>query len=183
MQIRPEEILPTLEKAKALCFLDIESTNLKADYGTCLVASIKPYGSPVQTWTSRPGFDKGLLEEVSRELNNYVVWVTFYGRRFDVPFIQSRLVRHCLPPLPKRHHIDIWQVVKQGTCISRRNQAHLLEWFDLGERKMSLGPDVWAEVAENPKNVGVLKKRCESDVKGLEQLYDRTKHLIGEITR
>lgn len=184
MQIRADEFLPIAERAGAVAFVDIEASNLKADFGTVVVVSIKPYkGEPV-TFTARPGRDKGLLKKVVKELEKYQVIVTFYGKLFDVPFLNSRLIRHGLPPLDKKHHIDMYFVVRWSTALSRRNQAHLLEWLTTPEKKMSVSPNVWAEMSVNPnEKLAVLKERCESDVAGLEALYGRAKALIREITR
>lgn|SRR5574341_123718 len=185
MQIDAQVFLPIAEKANALAFVDIETSNLNADFGTVVVVSIKPYGQSPVTFTAKPGRDKALLKAVSAELAKYPVWITFYGKLFDMPVLQSRLVRHGLLALPRHHHIDIYFVVKSQTHVSRRNQGHLLEWLEVPEKKMYVSPNVWAESlpANTPEALEVLKKRCESDVRGLESLYKRTKHLIREITR
>ena len=183
MQITAAEFLPIAEKAGALAFLDIEASNLKADFGTVVVASIKPFGKRPRSWSCRPGDDKGLVAEVRNALSDYPVWCTFYGKLFDIPFINSRLLVHGLEPLPKHHHIDCYWVVKARTALSRRNQAHLLSWLGTPESKMSVSPNVWAEMPVNAEHLDTLVKRCESDVRGLEALYRKTKHLISEITR
>jgi uncharacterized protein YukE len=53
------------------------------------------------------------------------------------------------------------------------------------EEKMSVSPNVWAGLAGDKfdKNIKILRKRCESDCEGLEQLYTRTRHLIKEVRR
>ena len=183
MQIKAEEFLPLVEKAGAIAFLDIEASNLKADFGTVVVVSIKPYKEKPVTFTARPGRDKQLLRDVATELAKYQVWVTFYGKMFDVPFINSRMLVNGLPPLDKKHHVDMYWVIKCQTALSRRNQAHLLEWLGTPEKKMSVSSNTWAELADKPANLAVLAERCESDVTGLEAMYDKCKHLIREITR
>lgn len=184
MQIRADEALPLLERAGALAFVDIEAANLNADYGTVVVVSVKPYKQPPVTFDAPPGRDRGLVQEVAEELHKYQCWVTFYGRRYDIPFLNSRLLYHGFAPLEKRHHIDMWMVVKMRTHLSRRNQAHLLSWLGTPESKMSVSPNVWAEMAVKPKEkLAILRERCESDVIGLEAMYERCKRAIAEITR
>lgn len=184
MQIRAEEALPILERARALAFVDIEAANLNADYGTVVVVSVKPYkGKPV-TFTAPPGRDKELLRAVTAEMHKYQCWVTFYGKRYDIPFLNSRLLYHGLPLLERRHHIDMWMVMRMRTHLSRRNQAHLLSWLGTPESKMAVSPNIWSEMAVKPKEkLEILKQRCESDVAGLEAMYERTKFAITEITR
>lgn len=184
MQIRAEEFLPIAERAGAVAFVDIEASNLKADFGTVVVVSIKPFGKPPITFSAAPGKDKALLEKVAVELSKYQVWVTFYGKMFDIPFINSRLLLNKLPPLSKNHHVDMYWVIKSRTALSRRNQAHLLEWLETPSKKMSVSPNVWAHMAAQPtESLKILRERCASDVTGLEAMYKRTKHLIQEITR
>ena len=184
MQVDAQTFLPIAEKAGAIAFVDIEASNLKADFGTVVVVSIKPYGLPPVTFSAKPGRDKALLKQVAAELAKYPVWVTFYGKMFDIPFINSRLLVNEMSPLPKHHHIDMYWIVKLQTALSRRNQAHLLEWLETPQKKMSVSPNVWANMPAEPEaSLAVLVERCESDVSGLEALYNRTKHLIREITR
>jgi DNA polymerase elongation subunit (family B) len=184
VQIKAEEFLPIAEAAGALAFVDIEASNLKGDFGTVVVVSIKPYKKKPITFSAGPGRDRKLLLQVRNELHKYQLWVTFYGKMFDIPFLQSRLLVNQLEPLEKRHHIDMYWVIKGRTVLSRRNQAHLLSWLGTPEEKMSVSPGIWANMAVNtPEKLEILRKRCESDVAGLEAMYDRCKHLVAEITR
>lgn len=184
MQIDAQTFLPIAERAGAIAFVDIEASNLKADFGTVVVVSIKPYGEKPKTFSAKPGRDKALMKAVAAELAKYPVWVTFYGKMFDVPFMNSRLLVNGLPPLPKHHHIDMYWVVKLQTALSRRNQAHLLEWLEAPSKKMSVSPNVWASMPANPDaSLKTLRERCESDVIGLEAMYEKTKHLVREIAR
>lgn len=184
MQIEAQKFLPIAEKAGALAFVDIEASNLNADFGTVVVVSIKPYKMDPITFHCRPGRDKKLLKDVAKVMEEYPVWGTFYGKLYDIPFLNSRLLVNGLPPLPKHHHIDMYWVVKSRTHLSRRNQGHILSWLGTNEEKMSVSPTIWANLARDyDTNIKILIDRCESDVIGLEAMYDRVKHLIGEITR
>lgn len=184
MQIEAQTFLPLAERAGALAFVDIESSNLQGDYGTTVVVSIKPYkGKPV-TFTARPGADKALVKKVREELHKYPVWVTYYGKGFDIGFLNTRLLVNGLPPLDKHHHIDMYYVLRYRTLTSRHSQGHLLSWLGADQQKMTVPATVWANLATDPKKyLKILAERCESDVAGLEALYEKTKHLIAEITR
>jgi len=185
MQITAEEFLPIAEKAGELVFVDIEASNLKGDYGSALVVSMKPYKKDIITLAAKTaGDDRQLVREARDLLEGYKLWASFYGKMFDIPFLNTRLVHHGLRPLDRRHHIDLYWIVRGTMQTSRRSQAHLLEFLDSPMKKLTLSPDVWNLVLRNPqKGFAILKKRCESDVEGLEALYDRVKPLIREIQR
>ena len=74
-------------------FFDIEASNLSANYGMLLTACIKPLGENhitkivKQTSTKE---DKLAVKQTIKALNEYDMIVTWYGVRYDVPFIKTR---------------------------------------------------------------------------------------------
>jgi hypothetical protein len=49
---------------------------------------------------------------------------------------------------------------------------------------MSVSASDWSDMpSQTEELMPTMIKRCESDVKGLEALYKRTRHLIKDITR
>jgi hypothetical protein len=182
LQVDAQEYLSLCEQTNKICFFDIESTNLKGDYGTILVVSIKPYGKKPKSFTvDTIGKDKKVVKAVIEEMSQYQIWTSFYGKMFDVPMINTRALVHGLNPLPKRPHLDIYFMLRQQLNPSRRSQAHYLRWLSCEEQKMDMSPSDWAEIVS--RGTTHMKQRCESDVKGLEALYDRTKHLIINISK
>jgi len=76
----------------------------------------------------------------------------------------------------------MYYMLRSRLLTARRSQGHLLDWLGCDTRKMSVGAETWNEVLWDPKALDILKKRCESDCRGLEDLYQRTKHLVRQIT-
>lgn len=184
MQLEAQDFLRLVEGNKSLVFVDIESTGLKGDYSSTLVVSVKPYhGKPVSFVVKQPGNDQKLVREAKEMLEKADCWVTYYGKMFDVPFLNTRLLKWGFDPIEKRPHIDMYFVLKSNIVTGRRSQSHLLLWLGTKEQKMGVSADVWAQISSEPHNLETMRKRCESDVAGLEGLYDKTKHLIREITR
>jgi uncharacterized protein YprB with RNaseH-like and TPR domain len=185
MQIDAQLFLKDSEKANSICFFDLECAGLSADYHALLVGSVKPFtGRAVTFSASKIGDDKELSLLIKEELEKYHCWVSYNGKNFDVPFLKTRLLINELGNLEPRHHIDLYQHLKYHVRTSRKSQAHLLGTFNLKEEKLSVSPAIWAAAAANPyKNIPILRKRCESDVVGLQALYNFTKHIIINITR
>jgi uncharacterized protein YprB with RNaseH-like and TPR domain len=179
------DFLRLVEQAGTLCFLDIEATGLRGDYNSVLVASIKPYNSkPYSIRIEQPGNDQRVVREVKKELESYDCWVTYYGKGFDLPMLNTRLLKWGAMPISKRHHIDLYFTLKHNLLTARKSQGHLLSWLEAPEQKMTVGADVWNDVIRNPKKaMTTMIKRCESDTLGLQELYEKTKHLVREIKR
>jgi len=184
MQIESQEFLPIVEQAGALCFFDIECTGTHGDYNSVLVVSVKPYHKrPVSFVVERAGDDRRVVRAARDELSKYLVWVSYFGSGFDVPLLQSRLLRHRANRLEKKHHIDMYYHLNSRVLTSRRSQAHRLEWLESPQHKMTLSAELWNKVLSNPRALRIMLARCESDCRGLEWLYDRTKHLIINVTK
>lgn len=183
MQIDPQMFLRLAERAKSLCFLDIEATGLRGDYNSVLVVSIRPFGSkPTTFFISRPGNDQRVVNEAKRLLESFDCWVTYYGKGFDIPMLNTRLLRWGQDPIQKRHHIDLYYSLKANLLTARRSQGHLLSWLNTPESKMTVSAEAWNEVLMDPKAaIATMVKRCESDTAGLQALYKRTHHLIRDI--
>ena len=185
MQIDPQVFLRLAEGAKTLVFLDIEATGLRGDYNSVLVTSVKPFGQKSTSFTVlQPGNDQRIVRETKELLEAADAWVTYYGKGYDIPMLNTRLLKWGLRPIDKRPHVDMYYALKYNLLTARRSQGHLLEWLETPEEKMSVSASVWSDVLMDPeRNLRILRTRCESDTAGLEALYRRTCHLLRDIKR
>lgn len=186
MQIEAQSFLRLVESSNKICFFDIEATGLRGDYNSVLVASIKPFkGKPISYNISQAGNDKAVVRCTKSLLEEYDCWVTYYGKGFDIPMINTRLLKWGYEPVEKRHHVDLYYSLKANLLTARRSQAHILSWLDTPEQKMTVGADIWNQIVENPRGPAMktMIQRCESDVEGLQTLYERTRHVIQDIKR
>jgi len=184
VKVDPQQFLDLVEGAHKLVFVDIEAMGLKADYGSAICVSFKPFDKKPYTFSvSRPGDDKKLVKEAKEELEKYLVWCTYFGKGFDIKFLNTRLLRWGLLPIESRHHLDLFFTLKANVLTARKSQSHLLAWLETPEQKMSVSASDWADLPFNPKLLATMVRRCESDVSGLEALYRRCRHVIKDITR
>jgi len=185
VNVDAQTFLRLVEASKTLVFVDIESTGLHGDYNSILCVSFKPFGEDPFTYAvPGVGADKGVVQRTKEILEKADCWVSYYGKGFDIPMINTRLFRWGLAPLVKKPHLDLYWQLKSSFNTSRRSQGHLLNWMQLPEEKMSVSASIWAEMGQNFKEkMSVMKKRCESDVTGLEALYKQTRHLPVEIKK
>lgn len=187
MQIDTKTFLELVESTGTLVTFDIECLNLNADYGSMLCMSWKPFGGDVQTvFVKEPGDDKDVAVKAKEVLEAATCWLSFNGKMFDIKYINSVLLYHGVPPVEKRHHLDLYMQLKPKIRASRKGLGPLAGWLKLEEGKMGISQAVWREVAVPRKfreHRATLIERCESDVRVLEKMYLRTKDFIGEITR
>lgn len=198
MQIEAQTFLKLAEHANSICSFDIEATGLRGDYNSILCVSVRPVGGEATTFSiTRPGSDKLVVKEAADLLRSYDCWISYYGKGFDFPMINTRLLKWGLEPLQRKPHIDMYYTLKSNLLTARRSQAHLLDWLRIdhtGEstdrdnndvvQKMSVSADEWNRVLDETTRRAAMKtmvKRCESDTLGLQSLYLRTKHLIKDI--
>lgn len=186
MNIEAQDFLRLTEQANTMVFFDIEATGLRGDYNSILVASFKPYQSkPYSFCIKQAGNDKAVARQIKDELEKYDMWVTYYGKGFDIPMVNTRLLKWKMQPVVKKPHLDLYFTIKANTLTARRSQGHLLSWLDAEESKMTVGADVWNQILAEPngKAMKTMIERCESDVMGLQGLYEKTRHLAREIKK
>lgn len=183
MKIAERRFLELTENAGTLACVDIEATGLRGDYNSVLVVSVKPFGrAPVSYTVKQPGNDQKVVREAKLALEKLDCWVTYYGKGFDIPMLNTRLLKWGVEPIQKRPHVDMYYTLKYNLLTARKSQSHLLAWLDTPEQKMTVGADTWNEIIADPSSVmPKMVARCESDCEGLEALYSKTKHLIHEI--
>ena len=188
MKLDEPDFLRLVENDNSICFFDIESTGFKGDYNSIIVGSITAYQDKESTSFAikQVGNDKRIVREMKDYLESFDCWVTYYGKGFDLPMLNTRLLKWGMRPVEKRPHIDLYFSLKSNLNTSRKSLGHLVSWLNLPDegQKMGVSADVWNQIAvEFNKNIKILTERCESDTFILRDLYDKTKHLVRSIAR
>lgn len=186
MNVSPQDYLELVESTKQLCAWDIEATQLNADLGSVLCASVKPYGKKPYTFRIKAvGNDVKVVRDLKDALEEYKCWLTYYGKGFDVPFVNTRLLKWGYPPIEPRHHIDLFFTLKANTKMSSKGLGRFASL--LGEddkQKMGVSQNVWSEMGfKIATHMPTMVARCESDCEVLENLYNKTKHIIRDIKK
>lgn len=125
-------------------------------------------------WEKDPNDDRRIVEYAAEILSGADAIVTQNGRKFDFPFLQTRLMKWEMEPLdPKIPHIDTKILARNIYLIS--NSLNNMGRFLLDEEKKKHdGWDLWDQVrfAEDPTEAReIMKEYCRQDVLLLEKLY------------
>lgn len=185
MNVDSQDYLGFVEATGKLATWDIEATQLNADLGSVLCASVKPYGKKPFTFKVKAvGNDVKVVRDLKDCLEEYHCWLTYYGKGFDVPFVNTRLLKWGYDPIQPRHHVDLFFTLKANTKMSSKGLGRFASMLGTTDQKMGVSQNVWSEMGYKlDEHMPIMVKRCESDCAVLEALYDKTKHIIREIKK
>lgn len=172
---------------KACCF-DIETSHLCADFGIVLCACVKPDGKPpiifrgdklVEGWKTKRSDDSKLVKAIADELEKYEVWVAHNGRRFDIPFLNTRLLRGGHKPLniPKVL-VDPVELARNKMRMTYNGLDQLAQMLGVNSKTI-VEPDKWlaATLDGNVQALNYIVEHCKQDVVTLELVTDKLKTL------
>lgn len=171
-----------------ICMFDLECTNLKANYGFALCASYKYTTSKyVNTFSifdgpefqEDPTNDRYVIESIAEVLSNSDIIVGHYSTRFDLPYIQARLLFHGLPIVnPRIPHIDTWRIARQKLALSSNRLQAITEHLGF-EDKTALKSRIWVKAMSGDRaSIEYIVEHCEQDVKVLEEVYTQLRPLM-----
>lgn len=167
-----------------ILFWDIESTQLDADFGFMLAYGYKAQGDKKPTVVSvleqptKDGEpDTNLLRHAYTTLCSADMWVTFYGKEFDVKFLKSRMLNLGLT-LPPIHHVDLYFIAKQNMKLHSHRLASISAFLGVEEKTPLVGR-TWVLASRGNKNaIKEVIEHCRQDVVVLEQAYDKLRPYI-----
>jgi len=113
----PHDLFGSLEIPDAApaewAFLDTETTGLAGGTGTCAfligVGRITPDGFRVKQFFMREhGEEASVLDALTRHLQPFRVLITYNGRAFDQPLLETRYrLNRARPPFARMEHLDL----------------------------------------------------------------------------
>jgi len=160
-------------------YLDIEASNLDADFGIMLSYFIKEegknkfYGRVVKPKEVVRKLDYDLVKECIEDLKKFDVVVTYYGTGFDLPFIRARSLYHKLPFLPYGilMHRDIYYIAKSKLKISSRRLANVARVILGKNEKTRVDGKYWLKALQgNKKSLGYIEDHNKKDCIVLEEV-------------
>lgn len=163
-------------------FLDIETSNLKANWGFVFSYCIKsPDGkliSRILTPEEIKGgiYDKNLLKQFCKDVRQFDRVVTYYGARFDLPFLRTRCVYHKLdfPIFKEIRQTDLYDVMKRKFSLHSKRLAVVADFFDIEAKGHPMHPGVWFKaMAGDEKALKWILTHNIEDVNTTAELWNR----------
>ena len=171
-----------MKKANIL-LLDIEATNLSANFGFTICVGYKWLGKGRVYCPSIVDFprfkkdvtcDRSLLKAIEKPIKEADIVITWYGKRFDEPYLQTRRLMNGLPPLAFKAHLDLWETAKRYLKFNSNRLDTVSRAIPLRkkERKTAIESHHWVKAAAGHRpSINYVIKHCKADIKVLEEVY------------
>lgn len=163
-------------------FFDIETSNLKADFGIILCYRILSEDGEMLRYTLSPEeiksgvFDKNLVESFCKDARKFDRIVGYYSSKFDAPFIRTRAVHYNIdfPLYGEVKHTDAYLIVKHKLNLHSRRLGVVAPFFNIPAKDHPLNPTVWIKcLGGDKKSLDFVGVHCDEDVESLRQLWGK----------
>jgi hypothetical protein len=173
---------------------DLETWGLDRGWGVLMVACIMVHGKgkePVwhefdltqsSRWPDVRTDDSELAAKVIEVLSSADVLYAHNGKDFDLRFLNSISLKYNLPRI-RAKLIDPVQIARRQYRIGSNALGSLANFLGLQESKMPVAPDTWryALMDNDPESWQILRERCKSDVRLLNQVAAKVTKDVGMI--
>lgn len=164
--------------------LDIETSNLKADFGIILTWCLKPLGEGkiqedvITVEDIRKGRngdeDRRVTKTLIQAISNFDKLIGYYSKRFDLPYIRTRSLNMKLdfPFYGSIRHVDVYDILRNRFNLSRKTQENACRNLLGTTEKNHVDGKVWRDAARgNKKALSYVLDHNRRDVRDLERLY------------
>ena len=117
--------------------------------------------------------DKQLMKKFAKEFNKADLLVAHNGKKFDLPWIHARAIKHDvhLNDVPM---LDTLQKVRQKFKFASNRLDYITQHLGIAGKMSTGGFDLWKRVMDGDKKaLKKMCKYCDQDVKILEELYKK----------
>ena len=165
--------------------VDIEASNLKADFGVVICYAILELRTDTmisRIVTKKELFDRkhepdyGVMRSFCEDVRKFDRLIGFYSSdgKFDIPFLRSRAVSQdlCFPGYGEVAMEDVWPIIKYKFALSSNRLANASRFLVGESTKTNWFAKYWIRAIQGDKDALVyIQDHCERDVKDLKSLY------------
>jgi len=161
-------------------FLDIETSNLKADFGIVLCWCIQDEENNIYyDYTTKEDVKKGYedlrcVDSCIDTMKKFNRVIGHYSTYFDIPFLRTRAMIHGLdfPEYGTIWHTDVWKMAKTKLCLHSNRQDCVAESLQGKTIKTRIDHPSWRLAASgNAKAMEEVVDHCMHDVPDLKENF------------
>lgn len=170
-----------------IAFLDIEATNLTGSFGMLLSCCIKPLGGRTIVFSLHDRqceTDRRMVRQIINELNKYDILIGWYSKRYDIPFLRTRALKHGVQFIdPLIRHIDLYDTAKHRLRMHSNRLEAVTEFLGI-HGKTKISSDAWNKAVRGDKKaMKEVIAHNKADVRILERCYNMLKRQVNTISR
>lgn len=179
-------------KLPKIGYLDIETTGFEANYHYMLSYVIKTRskreyqkGLITRQEILSYDFDKRLSEDLLRDMLKYDVLITYYGTKFDMPFMRSRMLLNNVkfPKFGCLYHKDVYYMVRRLLKLHRNSLETAAKFFGVNDKNHVEGP-IWMRARVGDKRaLKYVLKHNKIDCEVLEFVHKKLEEYDKGIVR
>lgn len=160
---------------------DIETTGLKANWSHMLCWCMKEQGKDIihhDLITKRKARDKDdekIIKSAVKEIKKYDRVVTWYGSRFDLPYLRSRAIYFDIefPSYRELYHTDLYYIARSKLAMHSNRLASVCQYFGIEAKSHPMTPELWTKSgAGEQKALETVLKHCEEDVISTDKCWE-----------
>jgi hypothetical protein len=161
-------------------FIDLETSNLKANFGIILCWCIgTDDGEIYEDWMTKEDVlagieDKRVIESCIECIQGFDRLIGHYSSRFDIPFLRTRALIQGVdfPPQGSLLHTDVWKMAKSVLCLHSNRQAVISESLYGKTAKTRINNAAWRKaMLGDAKSMDVVVDHCRKDIYDLRRNY------------
>jgi uncharacterized protein YprB with RNaseH-like and TPR domain len=169
-------------KNEKIGFLDLEASNLHADFGILLSYCIKELdgeilGEVISPRELRsPKLDERIVKKCIEDMRRFDRIITYYGTGFDIPFIRTRSLLYGLdfPIYKEIKHTDVFYWAKTKLCLHRKRLQVVCDFLGIPAKEHPMTPNQWTTaLTGNKDSLDYIFTHNKEDVVSLEEVYKR----------
>lgn len=171
----------TAPMTEKIGIFDIETVGLKANWSHMLCWCMLDRDSGkishdlITRREVRDKVDKRIIKSAIKEIAKYDRIVTYYGRRFDIPYTRSRALYQGVefPGYRDLYHTDLYFMAREKFAIHSNRLGAICQYFGIEAKSHPMTPELWQRAgAGNEEALKTILTHCEEDVDSTNKVFD-----------
>lgn len=163
-------------------FIDIETTNLKADFGIIITYSICDDATGKVSWRAiskrdlRTCLDEKVVKACIKDMRRFDRLIGYYSTKFDIPFIRTRAIALGLefPEYGEIIHNDLYYTVRNKLNISSNRLDNACRTVFGDTEKTRIDADHWIKALMGDEDaIAYIVDHNIRDVQETRRLYHK----------
>lgn len=184
----PNCLEASIKYTERIGFLDIETSNLNANYGMVISYCISSSDNEeiLEGWLTEEDFqdktghyDKRILQKCIKDMEEFDRLVVYWGkdRRHDIPFLRTRALMMGLnfPFYHEQIVNDLYDLVKNKLRLGRNGLQSACTAFGIESKEHPITPEIWmrAIVGHDEDAIQYIVSHNREDVISTKALWNR----------